>query len=80
MDQVDIGFRFFHEDWGKGYATETAIIALALGFEHWKVKEIIGRAAKENKASIAVLEKIGMCYWKEDTCKGMDTLVYYSRL
>ena len=69
---VDIGFRFFKRDWGKGYATESAKACLSYGFTKLGMNEIIGRAAKANVASVRVLEKIGMQYWKEDGCEGIE--------
>lgn len=77
LGQVDIGFRFFRKHWGKGYATESARATLAYGFSELEMEEIIGRAAKANTASIRVLEKLGMKYWKEDSCKGIDESAYY---
>ena len=74
---TDLGFRFFRKDWGKGYGTEAAKAALKVGFEDLKLDEIIGRAAIDNKASVKILEKIGMAYWKKDTCKSIDNAVYY---
>jgi RimJ/RimL family protein N-acetyltransferase len=76
-DMVDIGFRFFREEWGKGYATEAAKATLSYGFTELGLSQIIGRAARENKASLRVLEKLGMTYWKEDTCKGIANSLYY---
>jgi ribosomal-protein-alanine N-acetyltransferase len=63
--ETDIGFRFFEEHWGKGYATESALACLNYGFQELGLSEIIGRAMKENLASIKVLEKIGMKYSSE---------------
>lgn len=74
---VDIGFRFFQNEWGKGYATESALACLNYGFKHLNMDEIIGRASFENKASIRVLEKLGMTFWKTDDCKGIENSVYY---
>lgn len=42
--ETDIGFRFFEEEWNKGYATESAIACLNYGFEKLKLRSIIGRA------------------------------------
>lgn len=77
LGQVDIGFRFFRKDWGKGYATESARATLAYGFDELNLEEIIGRAANANTASIRVLEKLGMEYWKQDTCKSIEDSAYY---
>jgi RimJ/RimL family protein N-acetyltransferase len=74
---VDIGFRFFQHEWGKGYATESAKAVLDCGFNELKLEEIIGRAAKANTASIRVLEKLGMRYWKEAPCHGIPDAMYY---
>ncbi|WP_367182282.1 GNAT family N-acetyltransferase [uncultured Aquimarina sp.] len=74
---IDIGFRFFRNKWNKGYATESSIAALAYGFTQLGIKEIIARVASENKASIKVLEKIGMIFWKKSDCKGIPNALFY---
>ena len=74
---IDIGFRFFKKEWGKGYATEAAKATLEYGFKQLKLEEIIGRAALANKASIRVLEKLGMTYWKMAPCHGIEDACYY---
>jgi [ribosomal protein S5]-alanine N-acetyltransferase len=57
---VDLGFRFFKKHWGKGYATESALACTKYAFEKLKLEKLIGRARKENFASLRVLEKCGM--------------------
>jgi RimJ/RimL family protein N-acetyltransferase len=74
---VDLGFRFFRKEWNKGYATEAAHACLEYGFVQLDLKEIIGRVARQNKASIKVLEKLSMDYWKNDSCKGIENSLYY---
>ncbi|MCK5677262.1 MAG: GNAT family N-acetyltransferase, partial [Flavobacteriaceae bacterium] len=61
---IDIGFRFFKQQWNKGYATEAAQACINYGFDSLSIKEIVGRADKENKSSIRVLEKLNMTFWK----------------
>ncbi|HRH01543.1 MAG TPA: GNAT family N-acetyltransferase [Bacteroidia bacterium] len=58
--EVDIGFRFLQKFWKMGFATEAAKACICYGFEKLHLNEIIGRAMVQNKASIVVLEKIGM--------------------
>lgn len=65
VDETDIGFRFFEQYWGKGYATESAKACLDYGFETLQLKSIIGRAMAENTASVKVLEKLGMVFERE---------------
>jgi ribosomal-protein-alanine N-acetyltransferase len=75
-DEHDIGFRFFKKHWNKGYATESAMACLQLGFEKFNMGTIVGRAMKENAASIRVLEKIGLIYWKDFDFDGQQGVVY----
>jgi len=73
----DLGFRFFRDCWGKGYATESARASLDLGFGQFHLDEIIGRTAKQNHASMHVLEKLGMQKWKTGECEGFPDALYY---
>ena len=76
LDETDVGFRFFEEEWNKGYATESAKECLTYGFENLKLKKIIGRAMKDNIGSIKVLEKIGLEYEKDVNFDGQDAVIY----
>ena len=60
LDAVDIGFRFFPEYWGQGLATEAGSACMTFGFETLHLDRIIGLVLPENKASVRVLEKIGL--------------------
>jgi ribosomal-protein-alanine N-acetyltransferase len=62
LDETDIGFRFFEHFWNKGFATESAKACINYGLKKLNLKTIVGRAMKENTASIKVLEKIGLQY------------------
>jgi len=59
IDQVDLGYRFLPEYWGKGIATESSMATLKDGFENIELKEIIAFAYLENGASCHVLGKVG---------------------
>ena len=75
-EEVDIGFRFHRIHWGKGYATESAQACLDHGFRELQLPSIIGRASKENAASIRVLEKLGMSYEGDGDCHGELASIY----
>ena len=75
-DEHDIGFRFFKEQWNKGYATEAALSCLDLGFEKFGMKKIVGRAMIDNIGSIKVLQKIGLKYEKTFDFNGEQGAVY----
>ena len=60
FDETDLGYRFLPEYWGLGIATEASRAILNYGFDSLKLKKIIAIALKEHKASIRVMEKVGM--------------------
>lgn len=60
FDKIDIGYRLNQEFWGKGYATEASKAILEYGFNTLKLDLIIAIALPENKASIRIMQKIGM--------------------
>lgn len=74
---IDLGYRFFRKEWGKGYATEAAKGSIEYGFDKLNIKTIIGRTSIENKASVHILKKLGMNFWKNDNCKGIQNSSYY---
>ncbi len=75
---VDIGFRLMRSEWNKGYAFEAAASTLTYGFKTLMLDEIIGRAASSNKASIRILEKLGMDFIRIDSLHGIDNACIYS--
>ncbi len=68
--ETDLGFRLIKKFRGQGYATEASVSCLEYGFRSLELRKIIGRAVKENKASIAVLQGVGMKFEKNFTAHG----------
>ncbi|MDY8137492.1 GNAT family N-acetyltransferase [Aquimarina sp. 2201CG5-10] len=64
FDEIDLGYRFLPKYWGMGFATEVSHAILRYGFDKLELKRIIAIAMKENKASIRVMEKVGMQFDK----------------
>ena len=64
FDEIDLGYRFLPEFWGNGLATEASRAILKYGFEELNLDRIIAMAMQENKASIRVIEKVGMRFEK----------------
>lgn len=64
FDEIDLGYRFLPEFWGKGIATEASEAILHYGFQTLKLNRIIAIALPENLASIRVMEKVGMDFEK----------------
>jgi len=62
---VEIGWRLARPWWGRGLATEGAQAALAYGFEHLKLPEIVSFTVPGNRSSRRVMEKLGMHYTED---------------
>ncbi len=58
--QLDFGWRYAREFWGHGYGTEAAQAVLRYGIETCGFQTIRSVAYTENRASIRIMEKIGM--------------------
>ena len=57
---VEVGYRYVHNAWGHGFATEAARRMLERGFDAVGLDRIIGVTHPDNAASQRVLTKIGM--------------------
>ena len=58
--EVDLGYRFLREHWGRGYATEAARACLNLAFGSLGLTRVVAEIAEGNAASIRVAERLGM--------------------
>jgi len=65
FDKVDLGYRFKKKYWGMGFATEASKAIIDHGFNVLNLDLIIAIALPENKASIKVMQKVGMIYDKQ---------------
>lgn len=76
LGEVDLGYRFLPEHWGRGYATEAGAATLAFGFETLELPRIIALVLPDNAASIRVLEKLGLRFVGKERCEGLDAFRY----
>lgn len=65
IDEVDLGYRFMKQYWGKGIATESAKAVIKFGFEELKLERIVASVLPDNVGSINVLEKLNFKYEKD---------------
>jgi len=68
---IDLGYRYFPEFWGKGFATESVRVVLKYAFDNTDIDLITGYADLDNTASQKVMEKCGLRYLGMGTCMGM---------
>jgi RimJ/RimL family protein N-acetyltransferase len=58
--QIELGYRYAKQYWGKGYATEAGRAMLARGFGELKLPRIVAITDVGNAASERVIQKLGM--------------------
>jgi RimJ/RimL family protein N-acetyltransferase len=78
LPSVEIGWRFGKAHWGRGYATEAARAALAVGPRAFADEEIVSICQVGNGASIRIMEKLGLNFDRrtiDPTC-GCEVEVY----
>jgi RimJ/RimL family protein N-acetyltransferase len=74
--QTEIGYRLLRSRWGQGFATEAAAHVLGYGFEQLGLQTIIAIVQAENVASVRVVRKIGLSYFKETRYHQREVQVY----
>lgn len=74
LNMTDLGYRFLPEYWGKGIATESSIKLLEFGFSTLNLKTVFGTVVHENKASSAVLQKLGFTLREHKPYPGLEEL------
>lgn len=77
--ETEVGYLLSHAEWGKGYASESALASVNAGFTDLNLDKIIGLTHLENIASQRVLEKAGLTYlgdfeYFEIVCKKFELL------
>lgn len=59
-NEIDLGYRFLKETWGKGIATEAALSCLHYGFHELNFPHITAQVLPTNIGSVRVLQKLGL--------------------
>ena len=73
---IEVGYSFEEEFWGKGLATEAADAWLEFGFGTAGLERIVAVAEPANLASTRVMEKLGMTYEKTSISYGLGVVQY----
>ena len=63
--KAEAGWRLARDCWGQGYASEGARASIAWAFDHLPDAAVWAITAVDNKASRAVMERVGMRYCPE---------------
>lgn len=65
VPEVELGYRFMLEHWGKGYATEAAEALLRYLLQDLKLPSVHAFAVYQNPGSLKVIEKVGFGYLRD---------------
>ena len=79
MQEVELGYRFLPQFWGKGFATEAGTAVLAYSRDILKLRRLIALVHPENTASARVLQKLGFVLESQTLvswCPGVDMNVH----
>lgn len=57
---TEIGWRLSYQHWGRGYATEGGMRALAFAFDTLSLDEVVAFTTVENRRSRGVMDRLGM--------------------
>ena len=70
--EIDFGYMFRRDCWGRGYATEIGRAAMRHGFERYGFQKVVASIAPENDASRRVLTKLGFVYRNHEVMPGEE--------
>jgi ribosomal-protein-alanine N-acetyltransferase len=73
---IEVGYSLHKKFWGKGYATEVLALLLQWAQKNISAAYISACSAADNLASIRVLEKCGMEYFKSNVEHGVECRFY----
>ncbi len=73
---LEVGWTLRREFWGRGYATEAALVALDHAFNRLGQNHVISLIQPENSQSVAVALRIGMSFEGYSQVMGHPVLMY----
>ena len=74
--QLELLYGFGEEHWHQGFATEAAVAMIRHGFDVLRFDRIESSTDAANEASVRVMERAGLRFWKREITNGLDTIYY----
>jgi RimJ/RimL family protein N-acetyltransferase len=78
VDEVEVGYSFVPDHWGRGLATEVATACLTIGRSNWGFTSMVAVTLPTNLASRHVLEKAGLHFERDIIHAGQPHVLYRS--
>jgi RimJ/RimL family protein N-acetyltransferase len=79
VDEVEVGYGFMPEYWGRGLATEIARACVTIGFEQFGFPSLVALTTCRNLGSQHVMEKAGFAYERDIVHAGIPHLLFRTR-
>lgn len=76
VDELELGYRLKRSCWGRGLATEVSSALLTKAFDELGATRVMALTLAANRASIRVMEKLGMSRVASFTESGEPAVVY----
>ncbi len=73
---LELGWTISKSVWGKGYAVESARLALDWGFDNLDTNEIISAIHPDNTRSVRVAERLGERFARDGTVHGAPCRIF----
>ena len=79
VDEVEVGYGFMPEYWGRGLATEIAQACVKIGFEQLGLPSLVAITTAANLGSQRVMQKAGLAYERDIVHAGLPHLLFRIR-
>ena len=75
-DEIEVGYGFYPEFWGRGLATEVACACVDIGRSQLGFQSLVAITRPENTASQRVMAKAGLTYERDILCDGVRHVLF----
>ena len=76
VDEVEVGYGFMPDHWGRGLATEIALACVRIGFDRLGFGSLVAITTPENVASQRVMRKAGLAYERDIVHAGVPHVLF----
>lgn len=75
-DEIEVGYSFMPDFWGRGFATELALESIHAAFSVLSLTELVCFTLTNNRASERVMQKAGFHYERDLVFKDLPHVLY----
>ena len=76
VDEIEVGYGFMPEYWGRGLATEIAQACIRIGFDQLRLPSLVAITTPANLASQRVMTKAGLAYERDIVHAGAPHVLF----